>query len=223
MAYREVSITSWLDPALKYFADQAGIPTEQYSSQVGGEGIGTALEMTADFFTKGWLNKGVQFLAGLIADSYAIWGKDVPTRLRRELLALGTHELLRIVNPKPSDIIEFRQSLESFITAVQRGDWNAALASVLRTPSEIQAMAGVVAPPAPPTPPPAPASEGRYEVKPEKSAPAASPPPPPPPTPPATPPSTPPVTPPPTTPEETRYSVKEESAPARKGQYKVTG
>jgi len=149
MAAREVSITGWLDPALKYFADQTRIPVDQYSSQVGGEGIGTALEMVADLFTKGWLNKGIQFLAGLIADGYAIWGKDVPTRLRRELLALGTHELLRIANPKPSDIIEVRQSIESFISAVQRGDWNAALASVLRTPSEIQAMVGAVTPPAP--------------------------------------------------------------------------
>ena len=143
MAAREVSITGWLDPALDYFAKQSGIPVDQYSSQVGGEGIGTALEMIADFFTKGWLNKGVQFTAGLIANSYAIWGKDVPIRLRRELLALGHHELLRIANPKPSDIIEMRQSIESFIRAAQRGDWNTALASILRTPAEIQAMFGV--------------------------------------------------------------------------------
>ena len=155
MAAREVSITGWLDPALDYFAKQSGIPVDQYSSQVGGEGIATGLEMVADFFTKGWLNKGVQFTAGLIANGYAIWGKDVPIRLRRELLALGHHELLRIANPKPSDIIEMRQSIESFIRAAQRGDWNTALASILRTPAEIQAMVGAVAPPASSTPPPA--------------------------------------------------------------------
>jgi len=165
----ELSLTSWLDPAFKYFADQAKIPVDQYSSQVGGEGIATGLEMLADLFTKGWLNKVVQFLAGLIADGYAIWGKDVPTRLRRELLAVGTHELLRIANPKPSEIIEVRQSLENFISAVQRGDWNAALASILRTPSEIQAMFGAVAPSAPAPPQTPPAGEGRkYEVTPER-------------------------------------------------------
>jgi hypothetical protein len=139
----ELSITGWLDPALKYFAEQAKIPVDQYSAQVGGEGIGVALEAIADFFTKGWLNKGIQFLAGLIADCYAIWGKDVPTRLRRELLALGTHELLRIVNPKPSEVIEFRESLDTFIRAIQRGDYNTALSSVLRTPAEIKAMLGI--------------------------------------------------------------------------------
>ena len=160
MAAREVSITGWLDPALDYFAKQSGIPVDQYSSQVGGEGIGTALEMVADFFTKGWLNKGVQFTAGLIANSYAIWGKDVPIRLRRELLALGHHELLRIANPKPSDIIEMRQSIESFIRAAQRGDWNTALASILRTPKEIQAMFGIRSAPAATSPP---EGEGGFE------------------------------------------------------------
>jgi hypothetical protein len=146
----ELSITAWLDPVLKYFADQAKIPVDQYSAQVGGEGIATALEAAADFFTKGWLNKAIQFATGLIASGYAIWGKDVPTRLRRELLALGTHELFRVVDPKPSDIIEARESLTSFISALQRGDWNAALSSVLRTPAEIKAMFGVAeAAPAP--------------------------------------------------------------------------
>jgi len=206
MAYREVSITSWLDPVFKYFAEQSGIPLDQYSSQVGGEGIGTALEIVADFFTKGWLNKTVQVVAGLIADGYAIWGKDVPTRLRRELLALGTHELLRFVDPKPSDVIEFQRSLSVSIDAAKRGDWNAFLASVLRTPPEIQSMLGVVAPlpPAPsPLPPPAPTGEGRYEVKSEAPTPKRK--------------STPPP-PPPTTP-----AAETEPTPTRKRRYEVKG
>jgi hypothetical protein len=214
MAYREVSITSWLDPVFKYFAEQSGIPLDQYSSQVGGEGIGVGLEIIADFFTKGWLNKTIQAVAGLIADSYAIWGKDVPTRLRRELLALGTHELLRFVDPKPSDVIEFQRSLSVSIDAATRGDWNAFLASILRTPSEIQAMVGVVAPPAlapppsiPPAPPPAPTGEGRYEVKSEASTPKKR----------STHSRTVPPTPPPTPPAETEPTARS------KGRYEVKG
>jgi hypothetical protein len=64
----------------------------------------------------------------------------VNIRLRRELLALGTHELLRVVDPKPSDIIEVRDSLSKFISAVSRGDWNGALATMLRTPDELRNM-----------------------------------------------------------------------------------
>ncbi|MBA7493305.1 hypothetical protein ES702_03863 [subsurface metagenome] len=175
----DISITQWMDPALKYFADQARIPVSDFSSQVGGEGIGNALEMTANFFTKGWLNKAIQGLAGLIANSYAIWGKDVPTRLRKELLAVGTHELLRIADPSPKDVIEARQSLEDFIAATQRGDWNAALSSVLTTPAEIQAMFGVPRITLPPTttpavlPPttivPAVVGAGRYQVSVEEA------------------------------------------------------
>jgi len=146
------SITGWLDPAFKYFAEQAGIPVDQYSAQVGGEGIGVGLEAVADFFTKGWLNKAIQAAAGLIGSSYAVWGKDVPTRLRRELLAVGTHELLRIADPKPQDIVEVRRSVTEFVDAVMKGDWNSALASVLRTPGEIQAALGI-SPPATPAKP----------------------------------------------------------------------
>jgi hypothetical protein len=147
----EFNITGWLDPALKYFADQAGIPVSDYSAQVGGEGIGVTLEAVADLFTKGWLNKAIQFVTGLIADGYAIWGRDVNVRLRRELLALGTHELLRIVNPKPSEILEVRDSLSRFIDAAARGDWEGALSSVLRTTGELQAMLGVTSPPPAPS------------------------------------------------------------------------
>jgi len=201
----EVSLTKWLDPAFEYFARQAGIPIDQYSAQVGGEGIGVALETVTDFFTKGWLNKAIQFVAGLIADAYAIWGKDVPTRLRRELLALGTHELLRFVDPKPSDIIEVRLSIENTVNALRRGDWNAFFASILRSPAELQAMLGVVAPaPARTMGASMPISTGgtRYSVT--QAPPKA----------PATPPAAPP-TPPPTPPAESaekRYEVKPGSA-----------
>jgi hypothetical protein len=159
----EFNITGWLDPALKYFADQAGIPVSDYSAQVGGEGIGVALECIADLFTKGWFNKAIQFVTGLVATGYAVWGRDVNIRLRKELLALGTHELLRVVDPKPSEIIDVRESLSNFINAVSRGDWDGALATMLRTPSELQAMLGVMgAPVTPPVaiPTPAPPSAG---------------------------------------------------------------
>lgn len=176
MAAREISVTAWLDPVFKYFADQAGIPVRDYTAQVGGEGIGVALETVADFFTKGWLNKTIQFVAGLLADGYAIWGKDVPIRLRKELLGLGTHELLRFVDPKPSDVIEFQRSLTQFIDGMRRADYNAALASVLRTPGEIQTMMAVfgvpAAPPAStPTSAASPRAKPRYKSTEKKATP----------------------------------------------------
>ena len=175
----EVSLTKWLDPAFEYFARESGIPTDYLVAQQGGEGIGTALEIIADYFTKGWLNKGIQFAAGLIANSYAVWGKDVPDRLRRELLAMGTHELLRILTISPTEAADFQRSFAAFMSAVQRGDWNTAAATVLKTPTEVKAaFAGVGAPQAVVvTPPPVmmpstqtsavvsqPTAVGRYQV-----------------------------------------------------------
>jgi hypothetical protein len=139
----EFNITGWLDPLFKYFAEQSKLPVEDISANQGGEAIGVAMEVVSNIFTKGFLNKGIQFLAGLIADGYAIFGKDVSPRLRKELLAMGTHELLRIATMTPDEVKEFQESLKSFMEAVQKGDWNSALASVLRTPSEVKSMLGM--------------------------------------------------------------------------------
>jgi len=182
-----LSLTGWLDPALKYFADQAGISVEDYSSRVGGEGIGTAIEVLADLFSKGWLNKVIQVVAGLMASGYGTFGKDVPSRLRKELITLGTHELLRFVDPKPSELIEFRRSIDDFIDALRRGDMEGMKAAVFRSPSEWQAMLAAMGVPVgripspavlpprtstvvkPPTatgvpPTPAPAPRGKYQI-----------------------------------------------------------
>jgi hypothetical protein len=166
----QFNITGWLDPLFKYFAEQSKLSVEDLSANQGGEAIGVAMEVISNIFTKGFLNKGIQFLAGLIADGYAIFGKDVSPRLRKELLAMGTHELLRIATMTPDEVREFQESLKSFMEAVQKGDWNSALASVLRTPSEVRAMLGMseVAPMPSPAPAPLPA--------PEQSPPAGSPP-----------------------------------------------
>jgi hypothetical protein len=154
LSVAEASLTGWLDPALDYFAKQAGIPTPDYSSQVGGEGIGVGLEILADTFTKGWFNKLVQFGAGAIAGGYAVWGRDVPLRLRRELIAMGMHELLRIVKLTPEDIAELQQSVVQSAMAAKAGDAVAFLASILKSPSEM----GLAAPRTPAPTPKAPAA-----------------------------------------------------------------
>ena len=151
----EVSLTRWLDPLMEAFAREAGIPVETYSAVVGGEGIATILEIIGDVFTKGWLNRLIHFITGLIAGAYATFGKGVPTRLRLELLEIGTHELSRIADIGPDSITGIKRSIDNFVNAVKRGDWDAALASVLRTPGEIQATLAAMGLPvgtAPPTP-----------------------------------------------------------------------
>jgi hypothetical protein len=161
----ELSLTSWLDPLFEYFARQAGIPTEELASHSGGEGIGNCLEAVADFFTKGWFNKLIQLAAGAIAAGYGTFGKDVPVRLRRELIQMGTHLLWRIIDPTPQEIIEARESLDQSIRALAKGDWNGFLASILRTPAELKAMLGIRETVAPAQVPPPPA-QVRVQVPP---------------------------------------------------------
>lgn len=134
-------LTEWLDPMVRYFAEQSGISVEDYSSRIGGEGIGTALEYVADYFSKGWLNAAIQFITGAIASSYAVWGRGVSPRLRKELISLGFHEMLRFLDQlQPPQLFVAQRSLIDFGDAWRRGDTAGAMATVLRTPAELQGM-----------------------------------------------------------------------------------
>jgi len=150
----EISLTSWLDPINKYFADKAGIPVAEYSAYTGGELIGNILEVITDFFAKPWTSRLVQGVAGLIAVLYGVFGADVPTRLRRELIALGEHELLRLIHMTPDELREAQEQISRFTRSLQVGDIEGALSAAFRTPTEIVSAFGVQAPT--PTPVPAP-------------------------------------------------------------------
>lgn len=168
-----VSLTKWLDPILSYFADKAGLPRDEHNAYVGGEIVANLADITTDMFSKGWLNKVIHFVAGLIAGLYGVFGKDVPARLRRELIAFAEHELMHIIRITPEEIQEIRQSINQFLTAVARGEWDTALSAILRAPEELSASLGlgtptpapvataeavpVVPPPLQPAPTPAPA------------------------------------------------------------------
>ncbi|MHC1602493.1 MAG: hypothetical protein ACXQS4_04620, partial [Methermicoccaceae archaeon] len=87
----------------------------------------------------------IQGLAGLIAGGYAIYGENVPPRLREELLTIGAHELLRLTELRPEDIAEMRSSLDTFLSAAKVGDWDTAARAVLKSPEEIMSAFGMVA------------------------------------------------------------------------------
>lgn len=157
-----VTLTSWLDGLMADASRRTGIPREQLSAHVGGELIGTVLEVVGDLFSKGWLKVAVDALAGGIALGYAVYGRDVPERLRREMIQLGSHLAFRAL--ELVKFSEFWSSLQATAAAIKRGDINAALASVLKTPAEVMATTVGLAPTPPPatapaytvTPPPAP-------------------------------------------------------------------
>ena len=138
-----ISLTEWLDPAIEGLAREARLPTSDISTRLGGEGIGVTFEVLSDLTTKGWLNKTIQGLTGLIAGGYAIFGQNVPPRLREELITIGAHELLRLTELRPQDIAEMRSSLDTFLSAVKVGDWDTAARAVLKSPEEIMSAFGM--------------------------------------------------------------------------------
>jgi hypothetical protein len=167
-----VTLTSWLDGLMAEASRRTGIAREQLSAHIGCELIATVLEVISDLFSKGWLKVAVNALAGCIALGYGVYGRDVPERLRREMIQIGSHLAFRAL-----ELVRFQEfwsSLQATAEAIKRGDVNAALASVLKTPTEVMAATVglvpapttvtapayvVTPPPAPPTPQPAPAGE----------------------------------------------------------------
>jgi len=137
------SLTSWLDGFLGYFANQAGLPVDEYTSMTAGEGIATGIETVTDFFLKGIINKLVQGIAGIALGSYGIWGNG-SKRLKRELIAIGNHLMFRLLDPSPQEIVELRESLEKIIDAIQKGDLAKLADATLRTPDELKMALGAL-------------------------------------------------------------------------------
>ena len=175
-----ISLSEWLDPVIREASEKVGIPTEDASSRIVGEGIGSASEYVLDVFTRGWLNKLIQAVIGLVCTGVSFAPDvDISTRFRKELLTIGMHELLRVVDPKPSDIRELKASIEEFKSAIERGDVVRAILSGVRPMTEWEAVtrmvgtptptptprAGpVVRAPTPRTPTPTPRTKGRYTI-----------------------------------------------------------
>lgn len=139
----ELSITAWLDPALEYFAKQAGVPIEDVASTVGGIGEGLALNALTDVFTKSWINRLVKLASGGLALGYAGFGKGVPVRLRKDLMALG---MTMAGTAVLGDVTELKKDAEAFLDAIKKiakGEWSKGLATGLASPGEIAAKLGL--------------------------------------------------------------------------------
>lgn len=149
----EFTLTGWLDPVFDYFAKQADIPTADYTAVAGAEGIGASIEFITDLFTKGLLNKAINFLVGITSAGYGIWGKPTPQRLRRELITLGQHALTRVVDMKPSDALELRQSIDTLVEGLRLGDTSRVAEALLRSPEELRQMLSALGAPVSPAPP----------------------------------------------------------------------
>lgn len=156
----ELTLTSWLDPLFDYFAKESGIPVGEYTAVAGGEGIGTAEEAVLDLLGTGLLGKIIQFGTGLGCTLGAIFGKGLSPRLKRELITWGQHSLTRVIDPKPSDILELRMNIDKLVAGMKLGDAGRITDALLRSPEELKAMIAALTgpryaiPPAPPTPPP---------------------------------------------------------------------
>jgi hypothetical protein len=170
-------ITELFDPVFRDYARRVGVSESEASAILGGQVVASLLELTADTFTRGWLNKLLQAAVGGVM----LWQATSPRlsdRDKKELLVMGSHELTRVIDPTPSDISELAASISQLVNNIKTGNLTAALSSGLRHPSEFQAaleaLKAVV------TPPPLPRlSAPQIQIQPPAQPPPVAPQPPP--------------------------------------------
>jgi len=137
-------LTEWLDRFNVRWAELTGVPARELSTHLGGEGLAVITEAIAGWTTKGWLNKLVQATAGVIATGYGLFGRNLDTRTRAELLQFGAHEMSRAVPMNPEELEELRKSFEDLMTTAKTRGALVALTTGLRTPAEIARATGSV-------------------------------------------------------------------------------
>lgn len=157
----DFALTQWLDPVFEYFARESGIPVGDYTAVAGGESIGAAEEAILDMLGTGLFGKIVQLVTGLGCTLGAIFSKGLSPRLKRELITWGQHSLTRVIDPKPSDLIELRMDIDKLVAGMKLGNSGVIFDALLRSPEELKAMVAVLQgqraittlPPERPTPP----------------------------------------------------------------------
>lgn len=150
-----------MDGAFEYFARESGIPASELSTKWGAETFGVAIEGVSDLLITPLGTKILSTAIGVPAWLIAIWGKNVVAskRTRDELFVLGNHLISRIIDPKPSDILELRANIDKLVAGMKLGDVSRVTDAFLRSPEELKRMLGALQvptamPAAAPTPPP---------------------------------------------------------------------
>jgi len=128
-------ISEAFDGLFEWYARRAGLPASEVSTLVVSEAAATLIEAAADAYTKGWLNKLLQLVVG--ASLMVAATGNLSERGKKELILIGAHAITRIADPSPAAAAELAESLRRLTEAARRGDWAAALASGLRSPSEV--------------------------------------------------------------------------------------
>jgi len=144
-----INITRWMNPFFDGLSKATGIPTNQWSAHLGGELYGWLLDVILDVISpKGsWFDPVVKLIAGLAGGIYGAFGSNVIEDNRRSLVQFGETTILSAIRYLIEDPNTPANSFAAFVDALQRGDWNTALNTMIKgiTPTTF-------APPPPPPP-----------------------------------------------------------------------
>ncbi len=132
----ELSPTAILDPLVKGWAEEAGIPTEELSGILGGDIIGGIIGIPLDMFLTQLGSKiasGALGIAGLLFGTYTMKGQG---RMQLDVMRIFSRLTTEILDPSPQQIKEIRKNIGDLIDGFVEGRWDKSLYAIIRNPRE---------------------------------------------------------------------------------------
>jgi len=136
----KVTMSGFLDPAVATLAREAGISPEDISTRWVPEGFATGVECLSDLLFTELGTKLLGVIIGVGTTVPAIFGKGVDPRLRRELLTFGAHNLSRVADPTPTEMLAIAKNVASIAEGITKGDWGKVGAGFFRSPEEYKEL-----------------------------------------------------------------------------------
>jgi len=125
-----MNITGWADGITNAIVRDPA-KAEELNTIFVSEGIANGFEVLIEKTSKGWWESLMHGLVAIISTAGSGFVAD--SRLRKELLEIGSHEAFALIR----NVIENRQEIEGtfaqFIQGVQRGELDMALDSMVKT------------------------------------------------------------------------------------------
>ncbi len=136
----ELSPTAILDPLVKGWASEAGIPTEELSGILGGDIIGGLIGVPLDMFLTQLGSKiasGAIGLAGLLFGTYTLKGQG---RMQLDSMRISSRIMTEILDPSPQQIKEIQKNISDLIDGFVEGRWDKSLYAIIRNPREFEGI-----------------------------------------------------------------------------------
>ena len=131
---KDMSMTSFMDGMFAGLEKDTGLKPSEWSTRFGPELLGAGVETAGDIFLTPLMTKILGLVLGLPSIGAAAFApKDaINSRLRSELFTFGMHEVTRLLDPTPADVLAIRKNINDICVAITGKEYGLDVAPEVR-------------------------------------------------------------------------------------------